>query len=166
MQSTIYAEGQADSHSWDALCKLHSLLHSQGLQDTLSAAKDIAPVHPLNLGIPFKDDRAGTGGTAGVDLSRRVSPPQQSLSDGALCTVKGRRLSRVSIGAERYPETVEALMEVGGLRDRHESLEARVGQLEANKADQTQLQHLRDLLNAMGTTQTATCFICIISVIQ
>ncbi|XP_042576806.1 glutamine-rich protein 2 isoform X3 [Cyprinus carpio] len=124
-----------------------------GLQDTLSAAKNIAPVHPLNLGIPFKDDRAGAGGTAGVDLSRRVSPPQQSLSDGALCTVTGRRLSRVSIGAERYPETVEALMEVGGLRDRHESLEARVGQLESNKADQTQLQHLRDLLNAMEERQ-------------
>ncbi|XP_059406669.1 glutamine-rich protein 2 isoform X2 [Carassius carassius] len=125
----------------------------EGLQDTLSATKNIAPVHPLNLGIPFKDDRAGAGGTAGVDLPRRVSPPQQSQSDGALCTVTGRRLSRVSIGAERYPETVEALMEVGGLRDRHESLEARVGQLEANKADQTQLQHLRDLLNAMEERQ-------------
>uniref|UniRef100_A0A8C1JE17 DUF4795 domain-containing protein n=1 Tax=Cyprinus carpio TaxID=7962 RepID=A0A8C1JE17_CYPCA len=125
----------------------------EGLQDTLSAAKNIAPVHPLNLGIVFKDDRAGAGGTAGVDLSRRVSPPQQSLSDGALCTVTGRRLSRVSIGAERYPETVEALREVGGLRERHESLEARVGQLESNKADQTQLQHLRDLLNAMEERQ-------------
>ncbi len=159
MQSTIYAEGLADSYSWDALCKWHSLLHSQGLQDTLSAAKNIAPVHPLSLGIPFKDDRAGTGGAAGVDLSRRVSPPQQSLSDGALCTVMGRRLSRVSIGAERYPETVEALVEVGGLRDKHESLEARVGRLEANKADQTQFQHLRDLLNAMGTTQTYALYL-------
>ncbi|XP_043087781.1 uncharacterized protein C16orf96 isoform X3 [Puntigrus tetrazona] len=125
----------------------------EGLQDTLSAAKNIAPVHPLNLGTPFKEDRAGAGGTAGADLSRRVSPPQQSLSDGALCTVTGRRLSRVSIGAERYPETVEALMEVGGLRDRHESLEARVGRLEADKADRTQLQHLRDLLNAMEERQ-------------
>ncbi len=134
-------------------------MHSQGLQDTLSAAKNIAPVHPLSLGIPFKDDRAGTGGAAGVDLSRRVSPPQQSLSDGALCTVMGRRLSRVSIGAERYPETVEALVEVGGLRDKHESLEARVGRLEANKADQTQFQHLRDLLNAMGTTQTYALYL-------
>ncbi|RXN06688.1 glutamine-rich 2-like protein [Labeo rohita] len=123
----------------------------EGLKDTLSAAKNIAPVYPLNLGTPFKDDRAG--GTGGVDLSRRVSPPQQSQSDGALCTVTGRRLSRVSIGAERYPETVEALMEVGRLRDKHESLETRVGQLEANKADWTQLQHLRDLLNAMGMTK-------------
>ncbi|XP_050958860.1 glutamine-rich protein 2 isoform X1 [Labeo rohita] len=123
----------------------------EGLKDTLSAAKNIAPVYPLNLGTPFKDDRAG--GTGGVDLSRRVSPPQQSQSDGALCTVTGRRLSRVSIGAERYPETVEALMEVGRLRDKHESLETRVGQLEANKADWTQLQHLRDLLNAMEERQ-------------
>ncbi|KAK2915894.1 hypothetical protein Q8A67_000268 [Cirrhinus molitorella] len=124
-----------------------------GLQDTLSAATNIAPVHPLNLGTPFKDDRAGTGSAAGVDLSRRVSPPQQSLSDGALCTVTGRRLSRVSIGAERYPETVEALKEVGRLRDRHESLEARVEQLEAIKADRTQLQNLRDLLTAMEERQ-------------
>ncbi|KAL1277608.1 hypothetical protein QQF64_024281 [Cirrhinus molitorella] len=125
----------------------------EGLQDTLSAATNIAPVHPLNLGTPFKDDRAGTGSAAGVDLSRRVSPPQQSLSDGALCTVTGRRLSRVSIGAERYPETVEALKEVGRLRDRHESLEARVEQLEAIKADRTQLQNLRDLLTAMEERQ-------------
>lgn len=72
------------------------------------------------------------------------------MSGGAPFTVAGRRLSRVSSGAEQYPETVEALIEVGGLKDRHESLEARVGRLEANKADRTQLQHLNDLLTAMG----------------
>ncbi|XP_039509894.1 uncharacterized protein C16orf96 homolog isoform X2 [Pimephales promelas] len=113
----------------------------EGLQGTVSAAKDSVPVLPLNLGSPMKDDRPGTGGTDGVDLS----PPHQSLSDEAL--------SRVSVGAERYPETVEALKEVGRLRDRHESLETRVGQLEANKADRTQLQHLQDLLTAMGERQ-------------
>ncbi|KAK7174216.1 hypothetical protein R3I93_001422 [Phoxinus phoxinus] len=121
----------------------------EGLQGTVSAAKDTVPVLPLNLGSPIKDDRAGAGGTAGVGLS----PPHQSLSDEALCAATGRPLSRVSVGAERYPETVEALKEVGRLRDRHESLETRVGQLEANKADRTQLQHLRDLLTAMGERQ-------------
>lgn len=120
-------------------------MRSQGLQDAVSAAKDTVPVLPLNLGSPIKDDGTGTGGTAGVDLS----PPHQSPSDEA---ATGRSLSRVSVGAERYPETVEALKEVGRLRDRHESLETRVGQLEANKADRTQLQHLQDLLTAMGTT--------------
>ncbi|XP_067284901.1 uncharacterized protein [Pseudorasbora parva] len=114
----------------------------EGLQSTISNVKDTVPVHPLNLGSPIKDDRPGTGGTAGVDLSHQVSTPRQSLSDEALSTAMSRPLSRVSMGAERYPETVEALKEVGRLRDRHESLEARVGQLEANKADKTQLRHL------------------------
>ncbi|XP_057200993.1 glutamine-rich protein 2 isoform X2 [Triplophysa rosa] len=111
----------------------------EGLQNTItiSAVKNTAPVHSTN------QDTA--------DTSRQVSPPQQCRSDESLFT--GRRLSRVSIGAEQYPETVEALMEVGRLRDRHESLEARVEQLEANKADKSQLQHLSDLLTAMGERQ-------------
>ncbi|XP_051570784.1 uncharacterized protein LOC127450591 [Myxocyprinus asiaticus] len=123
-----------------------------GLKDTitLSAAKDTVPIQPLNQGVLFKND---TAGTAGVDISCQVSPPQQSLSDRALLTVTGRRLSRVSIGAESYPETVEALMELGRLRDRHESLETHVRQLEANKAGQIQLQHLSDLLSDMGERQ-------------
>ncbi|XP_048042560.1 uncharacterized protein C16orf96 isoform X5 [Megalobrama amblycephala] len=120
-----------------------------GLQGTISTV----PVHPLNLGSPIKDERAGSGGTAGVDLSHQVSPSHQSPSDGTMRTVTGSPLSRVSIGAERYPETVEALKEVGRLRDRHESLEVRMGQLEANKADQTQLQHLRDVLAAIEERQ-------------
>ncbi|XP_048042547.1 glutamine-rich protein 2 isoform X2 [Megalobrama amblycephala] len=121
----------------------------EGLQGTISTV----PVHPLNLGSPIKDERAGSGGTAGVDLSHQVSPSHQSPSDGTMRTVTGSPLSRVSIGAERYPETVEALKEVGRLRDRHESLEVRMGQLEANKADQTQLQHLRDVLAAIEERQ-------------
>ncbi|ROL49780.1 Glutamine-rich protein 2 [Anabarilius grahami] len=120
-----------------------------GLQGTISTV----PVHPLNLGSPIKDERAGSGGTAGEDLSHQVSPSHQSPSDGTMHTVTGRPLSRVSIGAERYPETVEALKEVGRLRDRHESLEVRTGQLEANKADQTQLQHLCDVLAAIEERQ-------------
>ncbi|KAM9474609.1 uncharacterized protein ACWYII_008903 [Salvelinus alpinus] len=75
--------------------------------------------------------------------------PQQSLSDGALMV--GRKpLSRVASGAERYPETVEALRDVGRLRERHNTLETRVELLEAGKADQAQLQHLREHLTDMG----------------
>eukprot|EP00063_Salmo_salar_P074418 XP_014049253.1 PREDICTED: uncharacterized protein LOC106601526 isoform X2 [Salmo salar] len=75
--------------------------------------------------------------------------PQQSLSDGALM-VGSKPLSRVASGAERYPETVEALRDVGRLRERHNTLETRVELLEAGKADQAQLQHLRELLTDMG----------------
>ncbi|XP_073670231.1 uncharacterized protein [Paramisgurnus dabryanus] len=123
----------------------------EGLTNTIGvpSAKDTVPTHPLNQGTPFKSDTADTSS----DTPPRVSPPRQSVSGGDSFTVAGHRLSRVSSGAEQYPETVEALIEVGGLRDRHESLEARVGQLEANKADRTELQHLNDLLTAMGERQ-------------
>lgn len=104
-------------------------------QEGLHAAKNTEPVHLSSLGSPV-----------GV-----VSP--SNGSDGALCTVMGRQMSRVSIGAERYPETVEALMNLGKLRDRQESMEARVGQLQANKADLSQLQHLHDLLTAIEERQ-------------
>lgn len=139
----------------ECLTKITAFCHSQGLQNTItvSAVKNTEPVQSLNQDTPFKQDTA--------DSPRRVSPPQPSRSDGSVISVTGRRLSRVSLGAEQYPETVEALMEVGRLRDRHESLEARVEQLEANKADKSQLQHLSDLLSAMGTThidqQHLTC---------
>ncbi|XP_036795430.1 glutamine-rich protein 2-like [Oncorhynchus mykiss] len=75
--------------------------------------------------------------------------PQQSLSDGALM-VGSKPLSHVASGAERYPETVEALRDVGRLRERHNTLETRVELLEAGKADQAQLQHLRELLTDLG----------------
>ncbi|XP_010872382.2 uncharacterized protein C16orf96 isoform X2 [Esox lucius] len=85
----------------------------------------------------------------GAAGQRAGSLPQQSLSDGAL-TSGGKPLSRVSSGAERYPETVEALREVGRLRERHDMLKVRVDELEASKADRTQLQHLRENLADMG----------------
>ncbi|XP_031681842.1 glutamine-rich protein 2 [Oncorhynchus kisutch] len=75
--------------------------------------------------------------------------PQQSVSDGALM-VGSKPLSRVASGAEHYPETVEALRDVGRLRERHNTLETRVELLEAGKADQAQLQHLRELLTDLG----------------
>ncbi|KAK6311942.1 hypothetical protein J4Q44_G00176060 [Coregonus suidteri] len=80
-----------------------------------------------------------------------LAPSQQlpQLSDGALM-VRSKPLSRVASGAERYPETVEALRDVGRLRERHNTLETRVELLEAGKADQAQLQHLRELLTDMG----------------
>uniref|UniRef100_A0A4W5K8F7 DUF4795 domain-containing protein n=1 Tax=Hucho hucho TaxID=62062 RepID=A0A4W5K8F7_9TELE len=89
-----------------------------------------------------------TPGTGTVSLHGGALP-QQSLSDEALM-VGSKPLSRVASGAERYPETVEALRDVGRLRERHNTLETRVELLEAGKADQAQLQHLRELLTDMG----------------
>ncbi|TRZ03046.1 hypothetical protein DNTS_028686, partial [Danionella cerebrum] len=117
----------------------------EDLRETLGTASNNKPVQTLNCGSPGTE--AGFEGTVDEDLSRQVS--QLHPSDGCLNAVTGRRLSRVSIGAEHYPETVEALTEVGKLRDKHESLDTRVTFLEANKADQSQLQHLHAVLTAL-----------------
>ncbi|XP_073801342.1 uncharacterized protein isoform X8 [Danio rerio] len=104
-------------------------------QEGLHAAKHTEPVHPSSLG----------------SQGNMHSP--SNASDGALCAGMGRQMSRISIGAERYPETVGALMDLARLKDRQESVEARVAQLQANKADLSQLQHLHDLLTAIEQKQ-------------
>lgn len=55
-------------------------------------------------------------------------------------------LSRHASGSERYPETVEALRNIGKLKERFNKLEARVAALEEVKLDQSQLTHLRELV--------------------
>nr|XP_015211483.1 PREDICTED: glutamine-rich protein 2 [Lepisosteus oculatus] len=57
-----------------------------------------------------------------------------------------RGSSRASSGADRYPETVEALRHVGQLKERHDALEERVELLERSKAELSQLQQLREHL--------------------
>ncbi|CAB1342110.1 unnamed protein product [Coregonus sp. 'balchen'] len=105
------------------------------------------PQQSLSDGAAAFTPGTGTGTVTGIQHGGVL--PQQSLSDGALM-VRSKPLSRVASGAERYPETVEALRDVGRLRERHNTLETRVELLEAGKADQAQLQHLRELLTDMG----------------
>ncbi|XP_062840801.1 glutamine-rich protein 2 [Trichomycterus rosablanca] len=75
--------------------------------------------------------------------------PQSSVSDGALPLLAGRGLSWISRGAERYPETVEALRDMGKLQEKHESLEARVELLEGRKADVDEVHRLGNLLTVL-----------------
>ncbi|XP_076838937.1 glutamine-rich protein 2-like [Brachyhypopomus gauderio] len=85
--------------------------------------------------------------------SPTVGPPGMSDSTswtspdlGGSCGVPLPRPLMTSINslAERYPETVEALRDIGWLLERHEGLEARVEHLERGKTDRAQVQQLTE----------------------
>ncbi|XP_023675993.2 glutamine-rich protein 2-like isoform X2 [Paramormyrops kingsleyae] len=76
-------------------------------------------------------------------------PPDCTLRDGDGLSPRppqphARLQSRFSVGAEHYPETVNALRHVGQLKKQHDCLEERVAQVEKDKAERSDLQHLRD----------------------
>ncbi|KAL7861014.1 hypothetical protein AOLI_G00173630 [Acnodon oligacanthus] len=102
---------------------------------------------PLEVGIPLTQRDSSTAGSLGVaDLDSATGPelggseifpsqqgPLGTLSNGGLPLLGGQPLSRVSNGAKHYPETVEALRDVGRLQEKHKSLEARVERLEGGE---------------------------------
>ncbi|XP_048847752.1 uncharacterized protein LOC125718171 isoform X2 [Brienomyrus brachyistius] len=82
-----------------------------------------------------------TAGSTPLPPPDEVVAPQHVCSDAPMT------------GAECYPEAVEALQHVGRLRDAHEVLGTRVMRLENGKADQNELQALRDLLGRAANRQ-------------
>ncbi|XP_072550256.1 uncharacterized protein [Salminus brasiliensis] len=99
-------------------------------------------------GLPgMAESRSSDGPVLG---SSQIPPSQQGLlkeSEGVLPLLVSQPLSRISSGAQRYPETVEALRDVGRLQEKHKNLESRVECLEGCKADRDQVQQLRELLS-------------------
>lgn len=97
---------------------------------------------------------SSTAGSLDMVDSHGVVLPQHGTqsceSDGALPLLAGQGLSWFSKGAERYPETLEALRGMGKLQDKHERLEARVELLENRKADLDEVQRLGKLLSVLG----------------
>ena len=120
----------------------------------------------LEVGITMTrrdSSKAGLSGMANSDSAApelrgsQISPSQQgplgSLSNGGLPLLGGQPLSRVRNGAKRYPETVEALRDVGRLQDKHKSLEARVERLESGKANKAHVHQLGEQLSAIQYKQ-------------
>ncbi|XP_017572480.1 glutamine-rich protein 2 isoform X5 [Pygocentrus nattereri] len=79
--------------------------------------------------------------------------PLSTLSNGGLPLLRGQPLSWVSNGAKHYPETVEALRDVGRLQEKHKSLEARVERLEGGERGMPEnvLEQVNRLKAAMDT---------------
>lgn len=60
-------------------------------------------------------------------------------------------------GSEHYPEAVEALRDIGKLREKFGKLEAHVAALEEGKVDQSQLALLRGLITKKGNIISPDC---------
>ncbi|XP_017572476.1 glutamine-rich protein 2 isoform X2 [Pygocentrus nattereri] len=122
---------------------------------------------PLEVGIPLTQRDSSTADFSGMADSdsatgpelgcSEISPSQQgplsTLSNGGLPLLRGQPLSWVSNGAKHYPETVEALRDVGRLQEKHKSLEARVERLEGGERGMPEnvLEQVNRLKAAMDT---------------
>ncbi|KAL7849945.1 hypothetical protein SRHO_G00192940 [Serrasalmus rhombeus] len=123
---------------------------------------------PLEVGIPLTQRDSSTADFSGMADSdsatgpelgcSEISPSQQgplsTLSNGGLPLLRGQPLSWVSNGAKHYPETVEALRDVGRLQEKHKSLEARVERLEGGERGMPenvleQVNHLKAVMDTI-----------------
>ncbi|XP_023692691.1 uncharacterized protein [Paramormyrops kingsleyae] len=86
-------------------------------------------------------------------VSTPLPPPDEDVALQHVCSDGAMTPTRVRGGAECYPEAVEALRYVGHLRAAHEVLGSRVARLENSKADQNEMQALRDLLGRAANRQ-------------
>ncbi|XP_028842288.1 uncharacterized protein C16orf96 homolog isoform X2 [Denticeps clupeoides] len=113
--------------------EMQAVLQKDGTGSSAAVATNARPLHPVSA--------AATGGLVGTTpMSGSPVPATPPIST----TPSPETLRRVS---STHPETVETLQYVGGLRDRHECLEARVTRLEeAGKAAHSQLQHFEERL--------------------
>ncbi|XP_072550258.1 uncharacterized protein [Salminus brasiliensis] len=125
----------------------HCLHHVEDLKSATKVLKDKVALYPepedLTQCVTWEVMQAAL-------FSGRQKTKKQGLlkeSEGVLPLLVSQPLSRISSGAQRYPETVEALRDVGRLQEKHKNLESRVECLEGCKADRDQVQQLRELLS-------------------
>ncbi|CAK6979475.1 glutamine-rich protein 2 isoform X3 [Scomber scombrus] len=110
------------------------------------AGPGAAPAGPAAPAAP-----AGPAPHQAADTPPAVPAPPQQTPPKAGQTAGGAAPTRKGSGSQRYPETVEALRNIGKLKERHGKLEARLAALEEGKADQSQLEKLRELITNKGS---------------
>uniref|UniRef100_A0A8C4I3R2 DUF4795 domain-containing protein n=1 Tax=Dicentrarchus labrax TaxID=13489 RepID=A0A8C4I3R2_DICLA len=103
-----------------------------------------------------------TAAPGSPSVSGQISPPQEATDTlpGAPeassvpsepKTRPAAGVSRKASGSGRYQETVEALRNIGKLKERFNKLEARVVALETENLDKSELTHLRELIANKGS---------------
>ncbi|XP_075998829.1 uncharacterized protein LOC142992335 [Genypterus blacodes] len=97
------------------------------------------PQTPLTVHLPSSSVPNNTPAAAASSTAEHQEKPETKTQ------------SAEASGSERYPETVEALRNLSKLKERHNELEAHVKDLQAHKADQAQLEQLKELLTDRGT---------------
>ncbi|XP_029914735.1 uncharacterized protein C16orf96 [Myripristis murdjan] len=104
----------------------------------------LAPQSPSAPALPSLADAPPARGEAPPS-----AVPQRARSDTSLRNVV-LPLCHVPSGSEQLAESLEALRDIGKLKESHSNLEAQVRALEAGKADQAQLVHLKKLITDKG----------------
>lgn len=103
------------------------------------------PVEDTEPAAPTSPSISGLSSTL-----QEAAPATDAPSVPSNRAAAGASPSQRASSSERYPETVEALRNVGKLKERFDKLEARVAALEEVKVDQSQLTHLRELITNEG----------------
>ncbi|XP_059204386.1 glutamine-rich protein 2 [Centropristis striata] len=123
-----------------------------------STAANTAPSHVSTPSSPHPvDDTEGSAGhisadtRTATDAASVLSEPQQQADPNTGLMAAGVPLTRKPSGSLRYSETVQALKDIGKLKERFNKLEARAAALEEGKVDQSQLTHLKELIPNKGS---------------
>ncbi|XP_061080714.1 glutamine-rich protein 2 [Conger conger] len=114
-----------------------------------SLEKDMRELQERLAGCPDREELTrfvGWDVLQGALVDPQDLPPVSRASPPARPELGGGGGGGGGGGAGRHQETVAALRRLGGLGQRHEALEDRVGLLEEAKADLAQLDQLRDML--------------------
>ncbi|XP_039979920.1 glutamine-rich protein 2 isoform X2 [Xiphias gladius] len=117
------------------------------VEDTVRTTAPSSPVisgEILNL-------QEATGARPATETSSVLSGTPQQTHSKTGPEDAGMPLSREASSSERYPETVEALRNIGKLKEKFSKLEARVVALEEGKVDQTQLAQLKEVVTNKGS---------------
>lgn len=116
------------------------------VEDTGSPA---APSSPSISGQSISRETTTDSGPA-TEVPSVLSGSSQQTPPKTGRTAAGMTLPQKAGSLEQYPETMEALRNMGKLKENFSKLEARVAALEAGKVDQSQLTHLRELITNKG----------------
>nr|XP_033944408.1 glutamine-rich protein 2 isoform X2 [Pseudochaenichthys georgianus] len=126
----------------------HTPFHGSFTAANTTPSHTSTPASPSPLEDPSRPTAPGSLDTEAP--SAPSGPPQQTdpETDG---TAAATLLPRKASGSERYTETVDALRNMGKLKESFSKLEARVAALEQGKLEPAQLKHLKELITNKGS---------------
>ncbi|KAF3845897.1 hypothetical protein F7725_002975 [Dissostichus mawsoni] len=127
--------------------------HTHTFPRQLHCCKHNAFSHQHTLLPPPLEDpsRPTAPGSLDTEAPSVPSGPPQQTDPETGGTAVATLLPRKASGSERYTETVDALRNIGKLKESFSKLEARVAVLEQGKLEPSQLKHLKELITNKGS---------------
>ncbi|XP_010770570.1 uncharacterized protein [Notothenia coriiceps] len=126
----------------------HTPFHGSFTAANTTPSHTSTPSSPSPLEDPSRPTAPGSLDTEAPSVPS--GPPQQTDPETG-GTAAATLLPRKASGSERYAETVDALRNMGKLKESFSKLEARVAALEQGKLEPSQLKHLKELITNKGS---------------